>query len=96
MTIALAVKVFDGLVLAADSAEVIELPSGTHQVYNNADKLFRLHRDKPIGALTWGFGNINGSTVSGIAKDLRDRFMGLDPDRSDWKLADDYTVRRCA
>ncbi len=84
MTVAVVVKVFDGLVLAADSATTLRMSSGEAQVYNHADKLFHLHRNLPIGAMTWGLGHIGAASISTIAKDLRLEFMGdgergLDP-----------------
>ena len=52
MTVAVAVKVFDGIVLAADSATTLQLPAGGAHVYNNASKVFHLHRKLPVGAMT--------------------------------------------
>lgn len=96
MTVAVMVKVFDGIVLAADSATTLQLPSGGAQVYNHANKVFHLHRRKPVGAITWGQGQIGAASISTLAKDLRRRFMGLDPNHPDWKLEDDYTVEAVA
>lgn len=86
MTVAAVVKVFDGLVLATDSATTVQLPSGAAQVYNNADKIFHLHRDLPIAAMTWGLGQIGAASISSLAKDLRRLFMGLEHDGEDWTL----------
>jgi hypothetical protein len=96
VTVAVAVKVFDGIVLAADSATTIELANGSAQVYNNANKVFHLHRKHPVAAMTWGFGNVGGASISTLAKDLRMRFTGLDPDYADWELTDSYTVEEIA
>lgn len=58
MTIAISIKVNDGVVLATDSASTItgQAPNGligvTH-VYNNANKLFNLYKGLPVGAITW-------------------------------------------
>ena len=95
MTVAVAVKVFDGVVLAADSATTLFLP-GTQQVYNHANKIFHLHRTKPIGAMTWGLGQLAGASIATLAKDFRRRLMGRDPDHLDWELSDDYTVEEVA
>jgi hypothetical protein len=58
MTIAVAVKVHDGVVLAADSAASIMHPqAGAHGlaawVYNNANKVFRFIREIPVGGVVW-------------------------------------------
>lgn len=94
MTVALAIKVHDGIVLAADSATSMmsSRPDGSASViniYNNANKLFNLHKGLPIGALTWGLGNLGPASISTLSKDLRRRFHGPD----DWKLdRDSYTM----
>jgi hypothetical protein len=97
MTVAVVVKVFDGIVLAADSATTLTLQGGGHQVYNNANKVFHLHRTLPVGAMTWGLGNIGSASISTLAKDLRRRLMGRDPAHVDWLLdAGTYTVQGVA
>jgi hypothetical protein len=86
------VKVHDGLVLATDSA----ITFGNNQVYNNADKIFNLHRDLPIAAMTWGLGSVGSASNSTLAKDLRRRLMGLDDDQG-WKLdVTAYTIKQVA
>ena len=51
-------------------------------VYNNADKVFNLHRDLPIVAMTCGMGHIGGRSISNLAKafrhDLTDGVGGFD------------------
>ena len=79
MTVAVGVKVFDGIVLATDSATTLGLDGGGAQVYNTANKLFQLHRELPIAAMTWGLGSIGDASISTLAKDLRRRLMGRDP-----------------
>ncbi len=96
MTVAVAVKVFDGIVLATDSATTLLLGGGAAQVYNGADKIFHLHRRRPVAAMTWGNGVIGAASIATLAKDLRRRFMGLDPAWPDWELQDDYTVEGVA
>lgn len=86
MTVAVVVKVFDGVVIAADSATTMMLTSGGAQVYNNANKVFQVHRGLPIGALTWGLGNIGDASIATLTKDLRRRLMGEDPAYPDWTL----------
>lgn len=84
MTISVAVKVHDGLVLASDSATTL-MDGAQHiqTVYNNANKIFNLHRALPIGLSTWGLGSIGPASIATLAKDLRQRFMGQDPE---WRL----------
>lgn len=96
MTVAVAVKVFDGIVLAADSATTLQLPGGGAQVYNNASKVFHLHRTLPIGAMTWGLGAIGPASIATLCKDFRRRLMGKDPGHLDWKLTEGYTVQDVA
>lgn len=102
VTVVVAVKVFDGFVIAADSAATIPLipelgPVSPAQVYNNADKVYHLHRDLPIGLATWGGGFIGTGSISALAKDLRRRLMGLDHNSSEWKLDErTYTVEEVA
>lgn len=52
MTVAIVVKIWDGIVLAADSATTLRLVDGSSQVYNSANKIFHLHRELPIAAMT--------------------------------------------
>jgi hypothetical protein len=96
MTVGVLVKVYDGVVLAADSATSIELSGGGHQVYNNANKIFHLHRHMPLAAMTWGLGNIGSASIATLAKDLRRRFMGRDLAHKDWKLTQKQTVNEVA
>jgi hypothetical protein len=97
MTVAVLVKVFDGIVLGADSATTLQLSNGSAQVYNNANKVFHLHRELPIGAMTWGLGSIGSASISTLAKDLRRRLMGLDPLFPAWKVdSDKYTIKEIA
>ena len=92
MTVAVMVKVFDGIVLATDSATTAPLPGGSAQVYNNANKVFQLHRRLPIGAFTWGLGSIDSASIETLAKDLRARLMGRSS--TDWTLDSDIHRRR--
>jgi hypothetical protein len=83
MTIALLIKVNDGLVLASDSATTLTMthPDGSQSVgniYNNANKVFNLHKGLPVGGMTWGLGNVGPSSIATLAKDLRKRFESSD------------------
>ncbi len=76
MTIAISIKVDEGLVLVADSASTLTLRDASGNpcygnVYNNARKLFRLHDNLPVGALTWGANNIGRASIKMLAKDFR-------------------------
>ena len=76
MTICVAVQVNDCLVFAADSA--VSLSYGLDQngaeiinVLPHGNKVFNLHRDLPISAMTCGLGNIGQDSITTLAKDLR-------------------------
>lgn len=91
MTIAVCIKINDGLVLASDSATTIigQAPNGQIgplNIYNNANKIFNLRKGFPIGAVTWGLGGIGQSSLSTIIKDLRAKFQGDVPDSDEWIL----------
>lgn len=86
MTIALTIKVNDGIVLAGDSASTLATQTTVLNVYNNANKIFNLCKGLPIGLITWGLGSIGGTSISTLAKDLRWRFSGEDPAHIPWKL----------
>lgn len=102
MTIALSLNVNDGLVLAADSASTLitQTPQGEPQVvnvYNNANKIFNLRKGLPIGAMTWGAGNIGNASTSTLMKDLRRRLSGEDTSHGDqWKIGKSYTIENVA
>jgi hypothetical protein len=104
VTIAISLKINDGLVLASDSASTMvgQTSEGHLQVvnvYNNADKLFNLKKGLPIGAITWGAGSIGNASTSTIMKDLRKIFTEGDGDRrhAGWKLDNgSYTVEEVA
>jgi hypothetical protein len=84
MTIAITLKVNDGVVVASDSATTMSFGSEGN-VYNHADKLFNLHKGAPIAAVGFGLGNIGPASLATLMKDLRARFaemghaMHLDP-----------------
>ena len=103
LTIAISLKINDGLVLASDSASTVlgQVPNtGELQVlnvYNNAIKVFNLRKGLPIGAITWGSGSIGQDSISTIIKDLRERFTGDDLEYKDWKLdPKTYTIEAIA
>jgi len=69
MTIVASVKSRDGLILAADSMTTITVPGPTgpqfFKAYENGRKLFHI-RDLPIGAVTYGLGNIGTRSMEGL------------------------------
>lgn len=99
MTIAISLKVNDGVVLAADSASTLigsdqaGQPTSVMNVYNNANKVFNLRKGLPIGAISWGSGSIGPASITTLAKDLRQRFT----DNGDWCIdSDSYSIRDIA
>ena len=103
MTIAISLKINDGLVLAADSASTVmamvpgQQMANVLNVYNNANKIFNLYKGLPIGAITWGGGAIGAASIATIVKDLRDRFSGKNPPNLSWVIQKtDYTIEQVA
>jgi hypothetical protein len=96
MTIVIALKVGDGVVLGADSASTIIGANDTYRnSYFNAEKLFNIRKGIPVGALTFGLGGLAGRSVSSLAKDLRSRLS--DPASVDWYIdAATYSVKDIA
>jgi len=99
VTIAISLKVDDGLVLAADSASTIVglseegVPTNVINVYNHANKIANLRKGSPIGVVTWGSGSIGAASISTLLKDLRKRFT----DEGEWHLdPENYTVEHVA
>lgn len=74
MTIVACVKVYDGIILGADSATQImgKDPQGNMAVlktYQNAKKLFQF-QELPIGILTYGIGNIEKKSIETLLRDF--------------------------
>lgn len=91
MTIAVSLKVHDGVVLAADSASTLQGrtadgATSVLNVYGNANKIFNLRKGLPIGAITWGSGAIGASSISTLMKDLRRRFTDVTAGYESWVL----------
>ena len=104
MSIAISLKVNDGLVLATDSASTVvaqrpgaEGQLGVANIYDNANKVFNIVKGKPVGMVTWGAGSIGPASISTLAKDLRQR-LSEDPDKQgEWTLdQQSYTVEEVA
>ncbi len=98
MTIAVVLKVNDGVVLAADSAATLTNGDGSvRHVFNNANKIINLVKGLPVGIVSWGAGGIGNAGLETLVKDLRRRFMGMDPAHQDWKVdKDNYEVATIA
>lgn len=91
MTIALTLKVNDGLVLAADSASAIVAVDDTGapaviNVYNHANKVFNLIKGEPVGAVTWGRGNIGSASIATLIKDFRQE-LANERTSAGWRLS---------
>lgn len=100
VTVALYVKVWDGIVLATDSATTFEVmtPQGQllHQVYDNANKIFHLHRQLPIAAMTFGIGAVGPASISSLSKSFRLQLMGRDPNYAEPLDINNFTVKDVA
>lgn len=104
MTIAVTLKVHEGVVLAADSAATLltRQPDGTTavvNVYDNANKIVNLVKGLPLGVITWGAGAIGPRSMTMIFKDLRDILTGVAPapGGEQWELKpEDYQVTQVA
>jgi len=101
MTIAVSLKVNDGVVLAADSASTLltNTPQGPGiiQVFNNANKIFNLRKGLPLGLITWGAGSIGRAAISSLAKDLRNRMTQPDAAHKEWHIDEqDYSLETVA
>ncbi|MGD0999391.1 MAG: hypothetical protein ABSA67_01720 [Candidatus Brocadiia bacterium] len=94
MTIAISLKVNDGVILAADSATSIPAPGGQIiNVYNNANKIFNLKKGHPVGAVAWGLGSIGQASITTLAKDFR---YELTSGSLSSLISEGYTVERIA
>lgn len=96
MSVAVSIKVNDGIVLAADSAATMrpEDGQGVDNVYDNANKVFNLVKNLPIGMITWGAGSIGIASTATLAKDLRKKLMTAG---TEWHVdPDNYTIESVA
>jgi hypothetical protein len=100
VTIAVSLKVHEGVVLASDSASTLAQaqPDGSFSVanvYYNENKIANLVKGLPLGVMTWGTGSIGPESISTLFKDLRHMLTGehAGPDGADWKIDfTDYAV----
>jgi hypothetical protein len=102
MTVAVVIAIYDGVVLASDSAATMSHrdPSGKTSyvnTYNKAEKVFRLSSSLPVGAVAYGLGNIGAVSIGSLFKEVAKRLDGASPLHQGWAAdADDYTVERIA
>ena len=103
MTIAISLKVNDGIVLATDSATTMMGRDplgkiGVVNIYDNANKIFNLRKGLRVGAITWGSGSIGNASISTLAKDFRELITkGNEEEGNNWKIdPDDYTIEDIA
>lgn len=86
MTVCVAVKVYDCIVFAADSASSLVSNDPTTgqayiaNVYVHGNKVFNLRKGLPIAAMTCGMGNIGAMSIGTLAKELREKFCSDEPD----------------
>jgi hypothetical protein len=83
MTIAVVVKVQEGIVLATDSATPLIDASGRQTVYFSAKRILNLHPELPIALMSWGIGNVGATSVTQLAREVRERFVSGEPG---WRL----------
>lgn len=98
MTIAICLKVGDGVVLGTDSAaSLIGENERYFNVYNTAEKTFNPVKGLPIGMMTFGLGGMAGLSIGALARELRQRLSGEDPRYPEWKLdRSTYTIEQVA
>ena len=71
MTIVIAVKVNEGIVMASDSATTVVLKGKGGNIYYNRKKLFNLIKGLPIGIVTYGDGEIGDLTIPLLIRKFR-------------------------
>lgn len=92
MTIALSIKINDGVVLASDSASTVtDTTGGVLNIYDNANKIFNLKKGLPIGSIFWGLGNIGNASLETITKDFRKNY-DVKAKYTIKKVAEDYST----
>ena len=95
MTIAIGLKIGDGIILGADSAVTVGDPyNGRANYYYNAEKVINLVKGLPLGAVAYGNFGFAGRSTTRVAKDLRRRLS--DPRHVDWVNPDNFTVEEVA
>ncbi|MFL5562883.1 MAG: hypothetical protein ACJ79K_15535 [Gemmatimonadaceae bacterium] len=90
MTIAIALKVGDGIVLGADSAATL---GAVNKVFFNAEKISNLVKGLPLGLMVYGLGGLDRRSIASVVKDLRELLTNGDPH---WRVGAKYTVEGVA
>ena len=96
MTICVGLKVRDCIVFAADSAVSMVSVSGqqamVQNVWNHGIKVYNLHKELPIVAMSAGAGNLGSASVSELAKYLRSRLASsvdsIRIDKNNYEMGD--------
>ena len=96
MTICISVRVAEGLVLAADSAVMLEgtintsqgQQRGIVQTFEFANKVAQF-KDYPIGVMSWGIGSISDRSVPSLVMESEYNYASVKDNES-------YTVRQVA
>jgi hypothetical protein len=71
MTISIALKVGDGVVLGTDSASVLLSPENRPEaLFVHAEKMLNLVPGLPVGLLAYGVGDLENRTIGRLARDL--------------------------
>ncbi len=71
MTVCVAIKVHDCIVFAADSAVSLSQNNLISHIWNHGYKVFNLHRELPVAAMTAGLGQFGPASISNLTKDFR-------------------------
>ncbi|MBI1312217.1 hypothetical protein GC176_13080 [bacterium] len=95
MSIAVAITVNDGVVMATDSAQMSKDGAGRVNIHYQKRKLFPLHDSLPLGLATVGLNRIAGVSIGSLCFELKQLFTGkTDRDGESWKLdPHSYTVK---
>jgi len=94
MSIVIALKVGDGVVLGADSAYALVSMSGyAENVYFSGEKILNLVPGLPIGMLTHGLGGLENRSTTRLARDLAKELGSPSPARLN---AATYTMEQVA
>lgn len=92
MTIVVALKTSEGLILGSDSAVSLTNSKGEIlNVYEYAEKLCQL-KDYPIGILTWGAGSIGDRSIKSLINEFGSQLMSAEKVEAAY-TAPKYTVR---
>lgn len=94
MTICISVRVAEGLVLAADSASMLQGsvkggPTQILQTFGFANKITRILDDYPIGVMSWGIGSISDRSIQSLVMEFA---YDYDPEQE----SNPYTVKGVA